>query len=194
MESKQNWADEALITAIAKKDHDAFRVLIERYQGKVLGSIYRYVGNRNIAEDLAQDIFIKVYKSAGRYQPKAKFSTWLFKLVVNHCINYQRHLKKDPFGKLKYIEEPLGDSDYITASVLENKDPETILSQKERITFLRKAINSLPERQKMAVILQRFEGLSYAEIGEIMGCSVKAVESLLQRAMVTLKESLTPYV
>ncbi|MCX5885711.1 MAG: RNA polymerase sigma factor [Proteobacteria bacterium] len=193
MENKQTWTDEALVSAVAQKDRDAFKILFERYIGKVQGLVFRYERNPEVAEELVQDIFLKLYESAGRYRPNAKFSTWFFKVAVNQCLNYRHHVKKVFFDEGRDFDATLNEYSYRTKSGQTTENPETIISQKERSTQLREAIDSLPERQKVALILQRFEGLSYAEISEIMGCSVKAVESLLQRAMTTLKESLKAY-
>ena len=191
MEDKRSWTDEELIAAVAGKDHGAFRILVERYQGKVLSSIYRYGGDSNGAEDLAQDIFLKVYRSAGRYKPTAKFSTWLFKVVVNHCINHFQRTRKSRLDTA--ISEESIRNDCGGESLVEAKNPETSASEKERAFLLREAVDRLPGKQRMAILLQRFEGSSYAEISRIMGCSEKAVESLLQRALVSLRVFLEPH-
>ena len=184
--------DEDLIGEVARKDHDAFRNLYGRYQGKVFGLVYRYIGNQGVAEDLVQEIFLKVYRSAGKFRPKAKFSTWLYKLVANHCLNYQRYVRARPSGSITDSETEERRNHSSTQAV-DPVDPETALYEKERRSAVRKAVDSLPERQRMAVVLQRFEGLSYGEIAEVMDCSVKAVESLLQRAMEELRDSLKKY-
>jgi RNA polymerase sigma-70 factor (ECF subfamily) len=195
MEDRKGLSDEDLMAAVARGDHGAFRILVERYQGKVHGIIYRYGGNPRIAEDLAQDVFLKIYKSAKSYEPRSKFSTWMYRIVANHCINYRRALKADPLEKAtKEIGPAQEDVLPGTAADRDRPAPDTIFDDRQRSVLVRQAVDALPDRQKMAITLKRFEGLSYAEIAEAMGCSVKAVDSLIQRAMITLRELLQPLV
>ncbi|NIM90644.1 MAG: sigma-70 family RNA polymerase sigma factor [Candidatus Aminicenantes bacterium] len=163
-------------------DIPAFEQIMKKHEKPVINTIYRFVGNRIRAEEIAQEVFIKVYNSAKRYRPKAKFSTWLYKIVTNTCFDDLRKKKN------------------ISASFFENEIPDPkqssqdiILEKDESDCFVREAINSLPKRQRIAVILREYNGLSYREISKILRCSTKSVESLLYHAKLGLKEKLMPY-
>jgi RNA polymerase sigma-70 factor (ECF subfamily) len=168
-------------------DISAFDELMNRNRKSVINTIYRYVGNRDHAEELAQEVFLRVYKSSRKYKPKAKFSTWLYKIVTNLCLNELRKKRADVIP----IHELADDSGSLID--VSSSAPDHGLERRERISMVRKSIESLPDKQRMAVILREYEGMSYREIAEAMGCSVASVQSRLQRAKVTLRERLTPY-
>jgi len=179
---------EDLMVETAKGDEFAFEVLVRRHQASVLNLVYRYVGNKTKAQDLAQEVFIRVWRAADRYEPKAKFATWIYSITVNLCLNEMKFGKKRKMipwevGK----EEP--SSVYETDSEVPHS-PEDLLLAKERSRRISESLQSLPENQRMALILKRYDGLSYEEIAKVMGCSVPAVESLLVRAKRGLQEKL----
>ena len=171
----------------------AFNQLVQKHQGTVTGIIYRYTGNHNEVEDLAQDIFLKIYKAANSYVPRAQFKTWLYKVVANHCLNFFRSQKRKAF--ITSLDQSSSEeyNPHIQRTDSQKEQPEIILQQQELHTALKSALSELPERQRMAIILHRFEGLSYKEIATIMGSSLSAVKSLIFRAMNNLKEKLSPY-
>jgi RNA polymerase sigma-70 factor (ECF subfamily) len=180
---------EELMSKIAEGDEGAFEILVNRHQASVLNLIYRFIGDRTQAKDLAQEVFIKVWQAAKTYKPEAKFTTWLYRVTVNLCFNELKasHRKKwfsfnrsDEEGE-HTLEETLADS---------APSAEDILLEKERTRQISDALQSLPENQRMALILKRYDDLSYKEIAQILGCSVSAVESLLVRAKRTLQEKL----
>jgi len=184
--------DNQLMQKAGSGDRTAFKQLIQKHQGTVTGIIYRYTGNHNEVEDLAQDIFLKIYKAANSYVPRAKFKTWLYKVVANHCFNFFRSQKRKAFiSSLDQSSEEY--NPHIQRTEEQQKQPELILQQQELHTALKSALSELPERQRMAIILHRFEGLSYKEIATVMGSSLSSVESLIFRAMNNLKEKLSPY-
>jgi len=155
-----------------------------------MAMIYRYTGNRNEVEDLAQEIFFKVYRAATRYTPQAKFSTWLYRVVVNHCLNYRRSQKRSAVtASLDHSMQGEGTPPLQVAQP-QNQQPESLIQKKELQTAIERAIGELPDRQRMAIILYRFDGLSYKEIAQVLECSLSAVESLLFRAMTSDKEKL----
>jgi len=158
-----------------------------------MATVYRYTGNRNEVEDLAQEIFFKVYRAATRYTPQAKFSTWLYRVVVNHCLNYRRSQKKSALTTSLDHPLPGEDTPPLQVAQPQGQQPESLMQQQELQRAIERAIGELPDRQRMAIILSRFEGFSYKEIAQILECSLSAVESLLFRAMTSLKEKLTPY-
>ena len=170
----------------------AFKQLVEKYQWMVMKTIYRYIGNHHEVEDLAQEIFFNVYRAAKRYTPQAKFSTWLYRVVANHCLNYRRKLKRSVLLTSVDNSSSGSESPSLQLSQPQNQQPEKLLEQQELQAALRKVISELPDKQRMALILYRFEGLSYKEIAKVLGCSLSAVESLLFRAMTSLKKKLKP--
>jgi len=185
--------DNQLMQKAGSGNRAAFKELVKKHQGTVTGIIYRYTGNHNEAEDLAQDIFLKIYKAASSYLPRAQFKTWLYKVVANHCLNFFRSQKRKAI--ITSLDQPLSEdyNPHIQRTDEQKKQPEIILQQQELQIALKRALSELPERQRMAIILHRFEGLSYKEVATILGASLSAVESLIFRAMNNLKEKLSPY-
>ena len=185
--------DNQLMQKAGSGDRAAFKELIKKHQGTVTGIIYRYTGNHNEVEDLAQDIFLKIYKAADSYVPRAQFKTWLYKVVANHCLNFFRSQKRKAF--ITSLDQSLSEdhNPHIQRTDAQKEQPEILLQQQELHIALKKALSELPERQRMAIILHRFEGLSYKEVADTLGSSLSAVESLIFRAMNNLKEKLSPY-
>jgi len=178
----------------ARGDHDAFRRIVERYQQTVLNLAYRFSGDADASLDLAQDIFLKVYQSAPRYKPEARFSTWLYRVAVNHCLNQVRdHIRSERLSH-SFRDSPMSHEWFDHSSPGPGaSSPEGLLLEREKAMKIRKAIKDLPPRQRMALILQRYHGFRYAEIATLMECSVGAVESMLVRAMDQLRVSLKDF-
>jgi RNA polymerase sigma-70 factor (ECF subfamily) len=182
-------SSEDLMARIAKGDEDAFEILVNRHQTSVLNLIYRFTGDRTQAKDLAQEVFIKVWQAAGSYEPKAKFTTWIYRITTNLCINELKSSRRKRWfsfrgsdeGSENTIEETLSD---------DSPSPEDTLLARERSRQINEAFQSLPENQRTALILKRYDDLCYEEIARILDCSVTAVESLLVRAKRTLQEKL----
>ncbi len=174
---------------IAGGDQDAFEILVNRHQTSILNLIYRYVGNRTQAKDLAQEVFIKVWQGAESYEPKAKFTTWVYRITVNLCLNELKSAKGGKWVQLTTEEEARkrADDEIHPEGSL---SPEDLLLAEERSRQISEALQTLPENQRMALILKRYDNLSYDEIGKIMECSFSAVESLLVRAKRNLQEKL----
>ncbi len=173
-------------------EEQAFAQLFEAHQRTVLNIVYRYLGNQSEAEDLAQEVFIRVYRSKERYSPQARFTTWLFRITANLCLNYQRD-KKRRYQESLYYAAP-GEAG--EARELENPrsvNPEREIETSEREQAVREAINALPETQRLAVILNRYEELSYKQVALSLDLTEKAVKSLLHRARLALREKLTHY-
>lgn len=166
---------------VAQGDIAAFEQLVNKYKGPVLNVIYRFIGRQGDAEDLAQEVFLRVYKARNRYRPIAKFSTWLFRIVTNLCLNYKRR------------PESLSLDEICVNPKSNLPSPDILLERDETNAMIRAAIDSLPRNQRIAIILQRFENASYKEIANIMGVSVSAVESLIYRAKQTLRKKLSPF-
>ena len=174
---------------IAKGDDDAFEILVNRHQTSVLNLIYRFIGDRTQAKDLAQEVFLRVWQAAKSYKPKAKFTTWIYRITANLCLNELKSSRRKKWLHftvlMRIMRIPVG-GDFPDSS----PSPEDLLLAKERSRQISDALQSLPDNQRMALILKRYDDLSYQEIAQILGCSVSAVESLLVRAKRTLQEKL----
>jgi RNA polymerase sigma-70 factor (ECF subfamily) len=181
-------SDVVLMLRVKDGDHEAFRELIERHQRAVINVIHRAIGDAWEAEDLAQRVFVQIYRSASRYKPTAKFTTWMFTITHNTIRNEYRRRSRHAAESL----DALTDSEETGVQLPDARaiDPAREVAERELQEHIHAAIQQLPEAQRTAVILCRFEGLAYEEIAEVLDCSVSAVKSLLHRARQTLKEQL----
>jgi len=177
-------------------DAAAFEELVRRYRDRLLTILEHLVGHREQAEDLAQDVFVRVFKARERYTPDAKFSTWLFTIANNVASNALRSR-----SRRREVGVPEGNGADSTPLALDQLAkaasgfmPTRALDKAEQAEMVRHAVAALNERQRMALLLAKFEGMSYQDIAQTMGLSVQAIKSLLSRARVNLKEILTPYV
>jgi RNA polymerase sigma-70 factor (ECF subfamily) len=180
---------EDLMTRIAEGDEDAFEILVNRHQTSVLNLAYRFVGDRTQAKDLAQEVFLRVWQAAKTYKPDAKFTTWLYRITANLCFNELKSARRRRWFQFRRSNE---DNERSIEETFSDGSPtaEDLLLEKERSRQISDALQSLPDNQRMALVLKRYDDLSYAEIAQIMGCSVSAVESLLVRAKRSLQEKL----
>lgn len=181
--------DVGLMCQVATGDMAAFERIVERHQALVAGTVARMLGNNADVEDIAQQVFIRVWRSAKRYQPKAKFTTWLLtitrNLVFNELRRRRRHVAVSLQADNESEERPLPDD--------VAKAPDATLLQRELQKAIEEAIDRLPEVQRMALILRRFEELSYEDIADVLDLTVPAVKSVLFRARTELRERLASY-
>jgi RNA polymerase sigma-70 factor (ECF subfamily) len=187
--SQDDAEDVRLMQLVAGGDTTAFEQLIERHQTLIAGTVARMLGSNSEVEDIAQQVFIRVWKSAGRYVARAKFTTWLLKITRNLVFNEMRRAKRHPH--LPVQMEP--EADEIPLKDEATATPDATLLQAELEQAIEKAIALLPETQRMALILRRYEELSYEEIADVLDLSVPAVKSLLFRARTELRERLKNY-
>jgi RNA polymerase sigma-70 factor (ECF subfamily) len=148
--------------------------------------------NRQEAEDLTQEVFLNAYKSLNRFRLESKLSTWLYRIAINHCFNQQAKKKRQRWLSLDFISDLDIDQNPALLHSANNR-PDTVLEQKETELIIQKCINSLPRQQRIAIILNRYEGCTYQEIANVMQCSVASVESRLFRAKQNLYRKLRPY-
>jgi RNA polymerase sigma-70 factor, ECF subfamily len=164
-------------------DMEAFRLLVEAHQARVVGTVSKMLGSDAEAEDLAQQVFIRVWRSAPRYKPTAKFTTWLFRITRNLVFNEMRR-KRHFVDHTEDIAEP---------AERKERGPDQVLLEEELQVAIQDAISRLPETQRLAIVLRRYEGLPYEEIAKIMDTTVPAVKSILFRARAELRERLAKY-
>ena len=185
-----------LMLRAKKGDDEAFSKLVTIYQDRLTTIFFHMTQNQEAAEDLAQDVFMRIYRARHGYQPNAKFSTWLFRIANNLAVNAHRKRKRR-----KETGLPVGESSSMSSvrpeeQALVEKSalmPHRQLDKHELQMVVQKAMDQLSERQRLTVLLHKFEGMSYAEIGETMDLTVPAVKSLLSRARDSLRAALEPY-
>jgi RNA polymerase sigma-70 factor (ECF subfamily) len=170
--------DSALMTRLAGGDISALGELARRHQTRVLELAFRTLGSWDLAEDVAQETFLRVHRAAKRYKPTAKFTTWLYRIVINLCLDAQRKRAKAGVSLEPELYEQLPASNH------------NMTEKEEMVALVRTAVHALPERQRLAIILHRYDGLSHAEIREVTGWTQSAVESLLVRAYANLRGKL----
>ena len=187
--SEDDAEDVRLMRLVSGGDATAFEQLIERHQALVAGTVARMLGSNSDVEDIAQQVFIRVWKSAGRYVARAKFTTWLLKITRNLVFNEMRRAKRHPHLPVQIEPE----ADEIPLKDEATATPDATLLQAELQAAIEKAITLLPETQRMAIVLRRYEELSYEEIADVLDLSVPAVKSLLFRARTELRERLKIY-
>jgi RNA polymerase sigma-70 factor, ECF subfamily len=182
-------SDEELMARTGAGDRGAFESLVCRHQARVLNLVFRIVGDRGRASDLTQEVFLKTWTAAAAYEPTAKFTTWIYRVTTNVCLNDMKRARRQRW--LSFFGFGMGDTNPLEETVADRSpSPEALLLGKERSRQIADALQSLPENQRTALILKRYDGLSYQEIAGILGCSVSAVESLLVRAKKNLREKM----
>jgi len=190
--SDQHQTDPGAACMLAWKggDEAAFDELVERYSGQVYALLTRFLGRREGREDLVQEVFLRVIKAAERYEPSARFSTWLYRIVFNLCVNEtERSSRRDTLS----LESDDSDDPGLEPADERESEPTEQLERVDAVLAVRKAIQSLPDKQRMALILAKYHDVPYVEIGRILETSEKAVKSLIHRARETLRERLAPF-
>ena len=182
--------DHALMATVAKGDQRAFRQLVERHQNAVVGTVTKMLGNASDSEDIAQMVFIRIWKHAGNYKPDNKFTTYLYTIVRNLVYNESRRRSR----KRTISTDQREDEQHLHYPDDPAYQPDATLLDNELRAEIDAAIESLPETQRLAVILRRYENLPYEEIAEVLDTSVSSVKSLLFRARTTLRETLSKYI
>jgi len=187
--SEEDTEDVRLMRLVARGDTVAFEKLIERHQSLVVGTVARMLGSNSDVEDIAQQVFIRVWKSASRYVPRAKFTTWLLKITRNLVFNEMRRAKRRAHAPL----QPEPNVEEMQLKDESNPSPDASLLELELQEAIEKAIGELPETQRMALVLRRYEEFSYEQIADVLNLSVPAVKSVLFRARTELRARLSSY-
>jgi RNA polymerase sigma-70 factor (ECF subfamily) len=174
----------------------AFEELFVRYQNRLVGVMHSLIGNAEEAEDLASEVFARVWKSRKKYVPKSKFSTWLYTIAHNLAKNCLRSRQRKPLVPMPYLHDsgPLGARPAEQIVHDPGTGPMEKVQKNERAARIRAALDTLNERQRTAVVLNKFEEMNYAEIAEVMGLTTKGVKSLLSRARMNLRAELSEYI
>jgi RNA polymerase sigma-70 factor, ECF subfamily len=191
--SVQSDPDAVLMLRVKRGDRAAFTALVEKYKQPVMNFVFRSLRDETEAEDLAQNVFLQVYKSRSRYVRTAKFSTWLFTIARNLCLNEIRRRSRHPAESL---EETHAENEDQPQRQYEDKKvflPSEKILHGELAQKIEEALAGLPENQRSAILLCRQDELSYEEIAEILDCSLSATKSLIHRGRETLREKLKPY-
>jgi RNA polymerase sigma-70 factor (ECF subfamily) len=179
--------DAELMVRVKEGDGACFDVLLEKHRSPVIHFLYRMVQNRAVAEELAQEVFLRVYRSRSTYEPTAKFTTWLFRIATHLALNSLRDRKNDR------LQERLNDdsSEGPARQVFDTRPSvEAVMVKEARLEEVRRAVAGLPEKQRAAVLMHKYQEMEYAQIASVLNCSESAVKSLLFRAYETLRARL----
>lgn len=182
--------EEKLIRRLRQRDEQAFRVLVTEYQQKVYNIVYRMVGDRHEAEDVAQEVFITVFKNIDHFREESKFSTWLYRIAINHSKNRLKYLGRRARGKTQTLDDMYEGDLESSSSAQAHDEPDKVLMGQELEAALHKAMDALHEEHRALIILRDIEHLAYEEIARITGLNPGTVKSRLHRARFALHEHL----
>ncbi len=186
--------DAAIMLRVRDGDDAAFNYLIEKYQRPIVHFMFRMVHNQAVAEELAQEVFLRVYRSRASYRAEAKFTTWLYRIATNLGVNHARDNKHEKAAQNLYLDQPDAETGSTPDVADSRSNVEQDLVREERLRAIRQHVMALPERQRNAVLMHKFQEMDYKQIGEVLKLSESATKSLLFRAYQTLRERLKEYV
>jgi len=190
----RSMTDAEIMLRVREGDDVGFNFLIEKYRKPIMNFMYRMVHNQALAEELAQEVFLRVYRSRQTYRAEAKFTTWLYRIATNLGVNHARDTKHERAAQTIYLDQP--DPETGTTPDVADMHPgaEEEMVKDERMKAIRKHVMALPERQRTAVLMHKYQGMDYKEIGAVLRLSESATKSLLFRAYQTLRERLKEFV
>ena len=186
-------SDAEVMLRVKTGDESAFSYLIQKYRRPMVGFMYRLCHNPSTAEELAQEVFLRVYRSRQTYRAEAKFSTWLYRIATNLGVNHARDTKYERTAQNVYLDQPDAETGTTPDVADSTLSVEQELVREERMTAIRKHVMALPERQRNAVLMHKYQDMDYKEIGEVLKLSESATKSLLFRAYQTLRENLKDF-
>jgi RNA polymerase sigma-70 factor (ECF subfamily) len=186
--------DAAVMLRVAAGDEASFNYLVGKYHRPMIHFLYRMVRNQAVAEELAQEVFLRVYRARESYRAEARFSTWLYRIATNLAVNHARDTRHERAAATIYLDEPDPETGTTPDVADEGPSAEQRLLRDERMAAIREHVMALPERQRMAVLMHKYQGMDYRQIGEVLKLSESATKSLLFRAYQTLRDKLKSFV
>ena len=187
-------SDAAVMLGVAAGDEASFNFLVKKHHRPMIHFLFRMVRNMAVAEELAQEVFLRVYRARDSYRAEARFTTWLYRIATNLAVNHARDTKHERSAQTVYLDAP----DEETGTTPDVADDEPSVEQKlvrdERMAAIRLHVMALPERQRMAVLMHKYQGMDYRQIGDVLKLSESATKSLLFRAYQTLRDKLKDFV
>ena len=192
-EALEGLSDAQVMLRVKAGDDAAFDYLVTKFRRAMVSFMYRMARNQAVAEELAQEVFLRVYRSRSTYAAEAKFTTWLYRIATNLAVNYSRDTRPERAGA-RSLDEPDPETGMLPDSADGQPTVEQEMVRRERLAAIRRKLQALPERQRLAVVMHKYQELDYREIGEILKLSESATKSLLFRAYETLREQLKEFV
>ena len=186
--------DAAIMLELKAGNTAGFDFLIQKYRKPIINFMYRMTRNQAVAEELAQEVFLRVYRSRETYRAEARFSTWLYRIATNLGVNQARDTRHERAASTVYLDEADAETGTTPDVADSTPDVESKLLRNERMAAIREHVMALPERQRMAVLMHKYEGMDYSQIGDVLKLSESATKSLLFRAYQTLREKLKGFV
>jgi RNA polymerase sigma-70 factor (ECF subfamily) len=194
LNSAEAFTDADVMLRVKTGDESAFAYLVQKYRRPMVGFMFRFCRNPSAAEELAQEVFLRVYRSRTTYEASAKFTTWLYRIATNLAVNHARDTRHERPENTVRLDEP----DQETGTTPDLADDaigaEEQILRRERLAAIRSKVNALPERQRVAVVMHKYQGMDYREIAGVLKLSESATKSLLFRAYETLREQLKEFV
>ena len=187
-------SDAEVMLRVATGDDSAFNYLVEKYRRPMISFMYRMTHNQGVAEELAQEVFLRVYRSRQNYAASAKFTTWLYRIATNLAVNHARDTKYERPENTVNIDEPDSDTGMTVDVADSGLNAEQKILRRERLAAIREQVEALPERQRMAVLMHKYQNMDYKQIAEVLKLSESATKSLLFRAYETLRETLKRFI
>ncbi|MBV9623343.1 MAG: sigma-70 family RNA polymerase sigma factor [Acidobacteria bacterium] len=187
-------SDADMMLRVKAGDDSAFDYLVQKYRRPIISFMYRMAHNAAVAEDLAQEVFLRVYRSRKNYEPSAKFSTWLYRIATNLGVNYARDTRHERPENIMPLDEPDAETGQSPDLPDKTLNVEEQILRRERMRAIREKVEALPERQKMAVLMHKYQQMDYRQIAEVLKLSESATKSLLFRAYETLRVQLKEFI
>jgi len=192
--SDEAGSDVEVMLRVKTGDESAFAYLVQKYRRPMVGFMYRMCHNPSTAEELAQEVFLRVYRSRTSYEPSAKFTTWLYRIATNLAVNHARDTRHERPEKTVRLDEPDQETGTTPDLADDSLTAEEQILKRERLAAIREVVNALPERQRIAVIMHKYQQMDYRQIAGVLKLSESATKSLLFRAYETLREQLKEFV
>ncbi len=190
----EGMTDAQVMLRVKTGDESAFQYLVEKYRRPMVNFMYRMAHNAAAAEDLAQEVFLRVYRSRDGYEASAKFTTWLYRIATNLAVNHARDTRNERPDKMVSLDEPDDDTGLTMDVADASLSAEEMILRRERLAAIRQRVQDLPERQRMAVVMHKYQHMDYRQIGEVLKLSESATKSLLFRAYETLRQQLKEFI